>query len=59
MGTLILILVILFATLFVLLPLLEKYGKERTPEELHKIGRFITPLIFILILLTGFRAFMG
>ena len=59
MGVLVMILAILFATLFALLPLLKKYGKERSPEELHNISRWITPLMGILIIVGAIRYFMG
>ena len=59
MGVLVMILAILFATLFVLLPLLKKYGKEKSPEELHNISRWITPLMAILIIVGAIRYFMG
>ena len=59
MGVLVMILTILFATLFVLLPLLKKHGTERSPEELHNISRWITPLMGILIIVGAIRYFMG
>jgi hypothetical protein len=59
MGVLVMILAILFATLFVLLPLLKKYRKERSPEELHNISRWITPLMVIAIIAWSIRYFMG
>jgi len=59
MGVLIAILAILFASLFILLPLLEKYGKERSPEELQSITRWMTPLMIIMIIAMALRYFMG
>jgi hypothetical protein len=59
MGVLVMILAILFATLFILLPLLKKYGKEKSPEELHNIRRWITPLMVIAIIAWSIRYFMG
>lgn len=59
MGVLVTIFAILFATLFVLLPLLEKYGKERSPEELQNITRWMTPLLIIMIIAMAFRYIMG
>ena len=59
MSVLVAILAILFASLFILLPLLEKYGKERSPEELQNITRWMTPLMIILIIGMAFRYFMG
>ncbi|HJN94475.1 MAG: hypothetical protein CMQ15_00595 [Gammaproteobacteria bacterium] len=57
MGTLIAILAVLFLTLIIGLPLLEKYGTEKSPEELNKLARYITPLMIILILASAARFF--
>jgi Mn2+/Fe2+ NRAMP family transporter len=59
MGVLLIILGILFATLFILIPLLEKYGRERSPEELRKISRLMLPLMIILIIATAVRYFIS
>lgn len=59
MGVLVMILAILFGTLFVLLPLLKKYGRERSPEELHNISRWMAPLMVIAIIAMSIRYFMG
>ena len=59
MNVLIIILAILFATLFILVPLLEKYGKERTPEELHKISRLLAPLMIIALIAMAVRYLIG
>jgi hypothetical protein len=59
MGVLVMILAILFSTLFVLLPLLKKYGKERSSEELHNIQRWMTPLMVIAIIAISISYFMG
>ncbi len=59
MGVLIAILAILFILLFILIPLLEKYGKERSPEELQNITRWVIPLMIILIIATAIRYLMS
>lgn len=59
MGVLLMILGLLFATLFILIPLLEKHGRERSPEELQKISRWMTPLMIILLIAVAFRYFIG
>ncbi|MBT3531796.1 MAG: hypothetical protein HOF74_08490 [Gammaproteobacteria bacterium] len=59
MGVLIIILGILFASLFILIPLLEKYGKERSPEELQKITRFFLPLMIIMLIAMAVRYFIA
>ena len=59
MGVLIAIIAILFASLFILIPLLEKYGKEISPEELQNITRWMIPLMIILIIAMGIRYLMS
>ena len=59
MGILIAILAILFVSLFILVPLLEKYGKERSPQELHNITRWMIPLMIILIIAMAIRYLMS
>jgi len=53
------ILGILFLTLIILIPLLEKYGRERSPEEIQKITRFFVPLMIIMLIAMSIRYFMG
>jgi chromate transport protein ChrA len=55
MNVLIIILGLVFASLFILIPILEKYGREKTPEELYKITRFMTPLMVIMLIVMAFR----
>lgn len=55
MGVLAAILAILFVTLIIIVPLIEKYGREYSPEKLEKIGRFILPLMALAIILQLFR----
>lgn len=59
MGALIAILATLFAVLFILIPLLEKYGKESSPEELQSITRWGTPLMIMLIIAMAVRYLLG
>ena len=59
MGVLIAILAILFISLFILIPLLEKYGKESSPAELQNITRRVIPLMIILIIATAIRYLMS
>jgi hypothetical protein len=59
MAVLIGIIVILFATLFLLVPMLEKHGRERSPDELQKISRWMTPLMVIMIIAMAIRYFIG
>ncbi|HAJ75594.1 MAG TPA: hypothetical protein DCM64_03975 [Gammaproteobacteria bacterium] len=57
MGTLFAILALLFLTLMVGLPLIEKYSTEKSPEELNKIAGWITPLMIIMIFAMAARYF--
>ncbi len=57
MGTLVAILAILFASLFVIIPLIEKYGTEKSEEELAGMSKYMVPLMVVLILATAFRFF--
>jgi hypothetical protein len=59
MTVLVGIIVILFATLFLLVPMLEKHGRERSPDELQKISRWMTPLMVIIIIAMAIRYFLG
>ncbi|MDE0733851.1 MAG: hypothetical protein OSB72_12435 [Gammaproteobacteria bacterium] len=59
MTVLVGIIVILFATLFLLVPMLEKHGRERSPDELQKISRWMTPLMVIMIIALAIRYFIG
>lgn len=59
MTMLVMIIAILFASLFILIPLLEKYGKERSDEDLQKITRWMAPLMVILIIAMALRFFTG
>ena len=49
MTTLITILALLFAALFIVVTLTEKYG-NRDPENTAKLSRYILPLVALLVL---------
>ncbi|MBU2112714.1 MAG: hypothetical protein KKE94_02955 [Gammaproteobacteria bacterium] len=49
MTTLITILALLFAALFIVVTLTEKYG-NRDPEQTAKLSRYIMPLVALLVL---------
>ncbi|BES70148.1 hypothetical protein RE428_11660 [Marinobacter nanhaiticus D15-8W] len=56
MGTLLIILGVLFLTLVILVPLWEKYAakgdqKGRSPKDYSHLARYIFPLIALLIVL--------
>ncbi|MCH8536972.1 MAG: hypothetical protein LAT66_04285 [Alkalimonas sp.] len=50
MPTIVIILAVLFLALFLLVTVLEKFGKRHSNEELNKITRFIFPLVAIVLL---------
>jgi|TARA_B110000208_G_scaffold81394_1_gene103827 hypothetical protein len=58
MPVIVIILAILFATLIIGIPLIEKYSKEKSSEELQKINRFMTPLMIIFLIAAAFRYFI-
>lgn len=43
------ILAILFLALIIIVPLVEKYGKSYSQEEVSKISRWVLPLIGLLL----------
>lgn len=49
MTTLITILALLFAALFIVVTLTEKYG-NRDPEHSAKLSRYILPLVALLVI---------
>ena len=59
MGVLLIILGVLFATLIIVIPLLEKHGTERSPEELQKISRYMMPLMIVMLIAMAFRYFVS
>jgi hypothetical protein len=40
---------VLFLALLIVVPLIEKYGKRHSPEELSKITKWIWPLVMIVL----------
>ncbi len=50
MGNLLIILGVLLVALVIVVPLVEKFGHTRSPEQLQKLSRFIFPLIALLII---------
>jgi hypothetical protein len=48
--TLLIILAVLFATLFIVIPMIEKSKLRISDEETAKISRWIWPLIMILLI---------
>ena len=59
MGVLLAILGVLFLTLLILVPLLEKYGRKGQPQDYRHLTRFIFPLMTVLILLQLFRYYLA
>ena len=51
------ILAVLFIALIILVPLLEKTGPRLSPEDMAKLGRFVFPLIAILMIAQLIRYF--
>lgn len=58
MTVLLSILAILFLTLVIGIPLIEKYSSEKTDEELSRITRYMPALMLILIIGITVRYFM-
>lgn len=59
MFNLIAIIVVLFALLAIIIPLLEKHGSEPSPEKLQRLSRWILPLIALALVLQGAKYLMG
>lgn len=51
MPNIILILLILFVALFVMVTLLERFGKKQSEEEVSRLSRWILPLVGLLLVL--------
>lgn len=58
MGTLLAILGVLFVALFILIPLVERFGKRYSSEDINKLTRWIFPLLLILMVLQALRYFL-
>lgn len=51
MKVVVIILVVLFAALFVVIPIVEKYGRKYSQEELSKMSRYFLPVIGVMLVL--------
>lgn len=51
MPNIILILLLLFATLFIMVTLVERFGKKQSEEEVSRLSRWILPLVGLLLIL--------
>lgn len=59
MTTLFIILVVLFAALFILVPLLEKHASRGDAVDESRISRWIIPLMAAVLVLALLRHYMG
>ena len=57
MGTLLTILLVLFIALVVVVPLVERFGKPHSNQEISKIARWVLPLMMLLLVLQALRHF--
>lgn len=55
---LLIILAVLFVSLVVIVPLVERYGKRYSSEELQKLSRWIIPLMLGLMVFQALRYFL-
>lgn len=53
--TLLTILIVLFISLFLLVFIAEKFGKNHSEASVSKLSRWIFPLLLLLLLLQGLR----
>jgi hypothetical protein len=58
MGTLLIILGVLFVSLVIIIPLVERFAKRYSAEELSKLTRWILPLLLLLMILQALRYFL-
>ncbi len=59
MGTLIVIIAILFLTLVVVVPLWEKYAARHETADFSRLSRYIMPLMALLIVLQMIRYYFA
>lgn len=59
MTTLFIILVVLFAALFIIIPLLEKHASKGDAIDDRKLSRWIIPLMALVLVLSIARYYMG
>lgn len=58
MLNLLTILAVLFAVLFLIVTLLERFGRRHSSEDLSKWSRWIIPLIALVFVLQALRYFV-
>jgi hypothetical protein len=59
MADLLTILAILFIALIVLVPVIERFAPQASPEQQSKIRRWILPLVGLSLALALLKSFMG
>ncbi|MFL1404400.1 hypothetical protein ACJO2E_03515 [Marinobacter sp. M1N3S26] len=59
MTTLFIILVVLFAALFIIVPLLEKHASKGDAIDDRKLSRWIIPLMALVLVLSIARYYFG
>lgn len=59
MTTLFIILVVLFAALFLIIPFLEKHASKGDAIDDRKISRWIIPLMALVLILAIARYYLG
>ena len=57
--TALIIVAILFISLFVAIPLLERSKFRMSGEQMGKIGRWVLPLMILIIIIQLFRHYAG
>jgi heme A synthase len=55
MGTLLIILAVLFLALIIVIPLVEKHAPKEQGQDFSKITRWIIPLMLVLLVLQLLR----
>ena len=59
MGTLLIILAILFVALIVIIPLVEKYAPKSEGKDYSRITRWIIPMMLVVLVLQLLRYAFG
>lgn len=52
---LLIILAVLFVALVIIVPLVERFGQRSSEESIHKMTRWIFPLLMLLMVLQAIR----
>jgi hypothetical protein len=52
---LLIILGVLFIALLIIIPLVERYGQRSSEEQIHKMTRWIFPLLLLLMVFQAIR----